>query len=78
VLFLSDGASSWDSDDAAWAQANLAALGQAHLITYALGSGAATSVLKSMACDNNGILYTVGDDANLGARLRWRSIGLGS
>ena len=43
----------------------MAALGNAHLITYALGSGAETSVLKQLSCQNNGILYTVADNDNL-------------
>ena len=67
VLFLSDGVpSAWDDADyATLQQTRLKALGDAHLLTYALGSGADTSILKRLACENEGIQYTVGDDDNL-------------
>ena len=55
----------WHSSDAARVQSSLLALGSAHVITYALGSGADTTVLKQIACDNAGMLYSVADNANL-------------
>ena len=67
ILFLSDGVpSNWDASDYASTQSDLANLGRAHLLTYALGSGADTTVLKNLACQNGGILYQVGDADNLG------------
>ena len=67
ILFLSDGVpSEWDASDYASTQADLASLGNAHLLTYALGSGADSVILKNLACQNGGILYEVGDNANLG------------
>ena len=67
ILFLSDGEpSAWTESDYATTRSDLASLGQAHLLTYALGSGADSRVLKNLACQNGGILYEVADDANLG------------
>ena len=67
ILFLSDGVpSGWSDSDYVYTQQQLAMLGESHLIAYALGSGADTAVLKQLACENRGILYTVGDNANLG------------
>jgi len=66
VLFLSDGIpNSWGDADYSNTQARLAALGHAHLITYALGSGVDTSIMHRLACENAGIMYEVPDDANL-------------
>ena len=36
------------------------------LFTYALGSGADSTVMKKLACENNGIFYHVADNAALG------------
>lgn len=66
VLFLSDGIpDSWSDADYANTQAQLAALGHAHLLTYALGSGVDTAIMHRLACENAGIIYEVPDDANL-------------
>ena len=64
VLFLSDGVpNSWSTGDYATATAQLQG---AQLVTYALGSGASSVVLKQLACENEGILYEVADNDNLG------------
>jgi len=61
VLFLSDGEpNSWSPSDYV---ATTAKLASAKLLTYAFGSGAPTSILKQLACDNQGIVYTVSDGA---------------
>ena len=62
VLFLSDGV----PNTAPPADQFLSKLNGAHLLTYALGSGADSSVLKTMACANQGISYEVADGGNLG------------
>jgi len=65
VLFLSDGVpNSWDDTTDYTTTTNQ--LNGAQLITYALGSGADSTVLKQLACENEGILYEVADNANLG------------
>ena len=67
VLFLSDGVpGTWTENDATRLTADLESLGNAHLITYALGSGADARILKDLACANGGILYEAADNANLG------------
>lgn len=64
VLFLSDGEpNSWSSSDYSTATSQLSGY---QLITYALGSGADSTILKQLACENEGILYEVADNANLG------------
>lgn len=38
----------------------------ARVFTYALGSGAETSVCKQLACENGGLFHVVPDNGNLG------------
>lgn len=66
VLFLSDGEpTDWEEGDYGTAQA-AATLHNAHMLTYALGSGADSTKLKRLACENSGIFYPVADHDNLG------------
>ena len=67
ILFLSDGIpTSWTTDNRRRVKEQGQALGgNFQLFTYALGSGADTSVLKKISCDNSGALWTVADGGNL-------------
>jgi len=66
VLFLSDGKPSEWSEDDYKIQADLAkANGNVHILTYGLGSGVDTSILKRLACENLGVAYLVPQPAQL-------------
>merc|ERR1719269_358581 len=59
ILFLSDGEpNEWADSDYTQTQAS-ATLHNAHLLTYALGDGADVTILKRLACDNEGIFHPV-------------------
>ena len=64
ILFLSDG------EPDSWDQSNFDELARksegVQVFTYALGDGAQQDVLKSIACRNNGAMWAVPDNANLG------------
>ena len=66
VLFLTDGEASFTEDNyntvASRVQTN-----DVVLFTYALGSGADSTIMKRIACDNDGLFYAVSDNADLGS-----------
>ena len=64
VLFMSDGQPDAAPDTDAL-KADLDAIGNVRLMTYALGDGAQADVLKSMACENGGVFQSVPDNGDL-------------
>ena len=65
ILFLTDGTpdvGSWTPEIAEGIQTRARGM---HIFTYALGDGADASVVKQIACDNAGAVWTVGDGGNL-------------
>ena len=64
VMFLTDGEAEFFDDDYAYVTAE-AKKNSVALLTYAIGSGAATEITKKLACDNRGIFYKVQDGADL-------------
>jgi len=65
IMFLTDGEADFSESDYAKAVRKSEEL-DAVIFTYALGSGADTSVTKRLACENRGIFYQVADNADLG------------
>jgi uncharacterized protein YegL len=69
LLFLTDGEPNnpWGDSENAEVKSNAAAL-DVHVMTYALGSGADSTVTKKLACDSRGISYKIpdGDSTALG------------
>jgi len=63
-MFLTDGEAEFFDDDYAYVTAE-AKKNSVALLTYAIGSGAATEITKKLACDNRGIFYKVQDGADL-------------
>ncbi|CAE8603801.1 unnamed protein product [Polarella glacialis] len=64
VMFLTDGQAAFDEADFLQAQQKSLEWDIAWF-TYALGTGANTTVTKRLACDNKGIFYPVSDTADL-------------
>ncbi len=62
ILFMTDGQSSANLPSIRSQAANLGA----RIFTYALGSGADTTVPKQIACENGGVFHAVSDGSNLG------------
>jgi len=66
ILFLSDGIpDAWDGSDTARVRERAQGLGGVQIFTYALGTGAQTTTLKGIACQNEGAMWQVGDGGNL-------------
>ena len=66
ILFLSDGdPNSWEDSDYATLRSDTAS-NSIKVFTYALGSGANPTILKRIACQNNGGFWQVGDGGDLG------------
>ncbi|CAJ1441526.1 unnamed protein product [Effrenium voratum] len=64
ILFLTDGAASFESADYASVRQRTTQYSVA-LFTYALGSGADATVTKQLACENQGIFYPIPDGGDL-------------
>mmetsp|Transcript_34583 Transcript_34583/g.64529 ORF Transcript_34583/g.64529 Transcript_34583/m.64529 type:complete len:847 (+) Transcript_34583:126-2666(+) len=64
ILFLTDGIAEFTESDFLYVE-DKATTNNVVLFTYALGSGADTSVTQRLACDNDGIHYSVADGADL-------------
>jgi len=64
ILFLTDGIADF-TDENYESITSLAATNSITFFTYALGSGADSSVMKQIACDNDGIFYSVEDSDDL-------------
>ena len=66
VLFLSDGQpNEWVDSDYSDVQSEATRLGNVHIMTYALGTGADSDKLKQLSCENSGIFHAVPDNGNL-------------
>mgnify|MGYP002856620279 CR=1 FL=1 len=69
ILFLSDGdPNSWEDSDYATLRSDTAS-NSIKVFTYALGSGANPTILKRIACQNNGGFWQVPDGGDLGAAM---------
>ena len=64
LMFLTDGEAEFYQDDYDEAKRRVKELSVA-LFTYALGSGAAKTITKNLACQNRGIFYSVPDGGDL-------------
>jgi uncharacterized protein YegL len=65
ILMLTDGSADFSDDNYATVKKKLKT-NNIVLFTYALGSGADSTVMKRLACENDGIFYKVKDGASLG------------
>lgn len=64
ILFLTDGQADFTESDFASIQSRSQEFSVA-LFTYALGSGADTTITRRLACENSGIFYPLADGADL-------------
>ena len=75
VLFMSDGVpntwpNTWsDSDYNSLAAKSASYDPPVHVLTYALGSGADSSILKNIACQNSGVFYKTDDNGDLASTM---------
>ena len=68
ILFLTDGEADFTDQDFAETQRKALRF-SVSLFTYALGSGADTSVTRRLACENKGIFYKLPDHADLSTEM---------
>jgi len=71
VLFMSDGEpTDWDESDGQSVMVKANSYSPpVHVLTYALGSGADKSVLRSISCKANGVFYATDDNGDLASTM---------